>query len=219
MSTFKVCDGLEIMNASDAAFKEMKRRNNTLEEGADFILEALVEFADCQLENHKYDSTISYKNLFFALKQIIDSASKDENTRNALLVGLVINKGFKVKEEEPKPEVKQEIKTRGVYVRNKAAIAKLAKKHTAEDIKEKFNFPSNKAAKMYMKRNGIEFVHKKSGRHRFNLEYKQVSELSKTMRMAELARAFACSYTQMKYFCKQNQIKCYKPTKELKNGR
>lgn len=215
MSTLKVCDGLEIMNASESAFNEMKRRNNTLEEGASFILEALSEFAETQYDAHKYDPSISYKNLFFALKQIIDSASNDENTRNALLVGLVHNKGYEFK--EPEKTVEEE-KPQGVYVRNKAAIAKYAKNHTAREVQKHFKFSSNLSAKQYMRSNHIKFVEGERGRPSIDLDYVKVSELAKTMRLCELSRAFACTKEQMMYFCRKNQIEYQRPAKGVING-
>lgn len=210
MSTLKVCDGLEILNVSDSAFKEMKRRNDTLEDGASFILEALVEFADCQLEAHKYDPSISYKNLFFALKQIIDSASNDENTRNALLVGLVHNKGYEFK-EEPVKEVKEikeakVEKKRTVTVRNKAAITKYAKNHTTKEIQEHFKFPTYNATKHYLAVYKIDFVRRVGGRPASKLDYDKVCVLAKSMRLCELTRAFACTKQQMLHFCKTNGI-------------
>lgn len=207
MNTVKVCEGVEISNIDRAELKHMHEVCNNIEAGADAILMGLNEYADNLLAAYDYEPEVPYKQLFFALKQVIDSACESEPVRDAIMVGIISKIGeVPVKEKQKEPVVKQ----KEIITRNKSAISKFGKTHTIREIQEHFGFESYDAAKGYVRYYKIPHVlshaGRKSKRTSIALDANLVRSLAKDMRLCELMRTFNCSKMQMLYFCRKNNI-------------
>lgn len=211
MSDLKVCEGLLISGANKNVLERMKKNSNTLESGAEAILEALDMFAEELVAKYEEEgTTVPYDKLFFALKQIIHSGSEKEEVRDAIMTGIIneTGNGVPVARQPQKVVVKEVVK----YVRstnqtrNKSAITKFAKNHTISEIQNHFEFPSYNAAKCYIVRNKIPHKAMEKRKNQFAPDAERVRVLAREMRLCELYRTFNCTKDQMMYFCRTHNI-------------
>lgn len=204
----KVCEGLEVINIDGHYLETLKKTSNNIDTGASCILDGLSLFAEQELAKYDYEPTVPYDKLFFALKQIIESALENDSVRDAIMTGVIntTKDGIPVARQAKKPEPEVKIIYKEIKPRNKSAITKFAKTHTLKEVQEHFEFTSRNSVKEYMRRNKIEFVHSSAGRPSIQLPVDKVKTLAQSMRLCELVRTFGCTKRQMMYFCQKNNI-------------
>lgn len=178
----KVCEGLEIVNVDESYLRTLKTENNTLECGASQILEGLSLFVEDLLD--KYEDEAPYDKLFYAVKQVITSASENSSVRDAIMTGIITEtkEGVPVI-KKPKPVQPPKVvvyackkKTR----RNVSAVSKYAKTHTINEICEHFKFKTRSAAKSYLVYHNIEYKRDTPGpQYKFKLDVKKVKAVAR----------------------------------------
>lgn len=198
-------ENFEVVNYDNARLKELRKFNNTLDDGALCILDALDDFCEVQLD--KYDGSIPYDKLFCALHQIIKSANENENVRNALMTGLISEKKKnsmlqqKVIKATP---VTKKVVTKKSY--NKSAIALFAKTHTASEVYKHFNFPNRSAAKRYLDYHKINYISEEKVSDKNEDYIRQLTELGKYMGLCEIARTLGKTKHAVCMFCMRHEI-------------
>ncbi len=189
----EINNGLEVVNIDMSRLQEMKKYNNTIENGALSILEGLDEFCNCMLEKYK-DEEVPYDKLFTALKQVISSALDNEYVLNAVLTGVICEK-----------RVKREVKPTRVPERNQRAITNYAKAHTLKEITEHFNFKSEEQARNYLNYKKINYVRSKKRSASYDIE--KLKYLAEKIKGRELAKMYGVSTNAMFMLCKRHNIK------------
>ena len=187
-------NSLEVVNIDMSRLQEMKKYNNTIENGAISVLEGLDEFCNCMLEKYKDDGDIPYDKLFAALRQVINSALDNESVLNAVLTGVICEK-----------RVKREIKPARVPERNQRAITNYPKSHTLKEITKHFNFKSEEQARNYLNYKKINYV--RSTKRSASYDIEKLRYLAEKVKGRDLAKMYGVTTNAMFMLCKRHGIK------------
>lgn len=203
---------LEIINADNTVFQDMKKYNDTIENGAISILQGLEEFCDCMLEKYEEKAEVPYDKLFCALKQVITSALDNEKVCQALMTGIISERkqGIETITVQKKATIKKEVKkTKNKINQNLAAVSHYAKNHTIREICEHFKFNSVEECRNYCYYYKLNFKRStSSGNKKYDEE--KIRTLAKDMRLCELARTFGVTINAMGMYCLRHNITCKK---------
>lgn len=201
----EVTTGLVVENENRYKLEMLRRNNNTLDNGAIQILEGLDMFIEDLLVKYEDEPEIPYEKLFYALKQVVGSAYEKKEVRDAVMTGIIREKGSGVCVPKRKVVEKKTDK-------NLSAIRLFAKNHTLAEISEHFKFSTKERCGSYLRYHHIEY--KKGVYHRGDID--SIRKMAKKMRLIELAYTFGESKQSMWKLCKYHGIEYQ--GKKVNNG-
>lgn len=177
-------ENLEIVNADKSRLENMRRYNNTIDNGAISILEGLEEFCDCMLEKYEEQPRIPYEKLFCALKQVISSALDNDDIRDAIMTGIISEKRNReiiaVEEDLPKAKAKR-------TEEEVEEIREYAANHNKAEIMKKFNFDSITQTRNFLNYHKIKSI-LSATKTTDEKELERVRELAKNLKLGEIAK-------------------------------
>lgn len=194
----EVTKGLMISNVNNHKLEMLRKNNNTLDNGAVQILEGLYLFVDDLLAKYEDEPEIPYKKLFFALKQIIGSAYDKKEVRDAVMTGIIQEKGYGHDINDCHKEKKEHKNTKNIE-----EIRVYAKNHKLGEISKQFGFETNEKCYSYLRYHKIEYINHMPKESK-NIE--AIKKMAKTLRLTELANTFGMSKQNMYIFCKSHNI-------------
>lgn len=198
-------DSLEVVNVDNTRLRQMIKYNNTLENGALQVLEGLDDFCEVLLE--KYNGSVPYDKLFYALRQVISSALENDDVRNAIITGVINEKKpIKIPVQVNKvATIKKQNKTKLDI--NISALSNYAKSHNIHEITEHFNFDTVHRARCYLKYHHINWVHGTPGcRPNETIDLDTLKRVAKNMRLSELANMYGKTQQAMGMYLLRHNI-------------
>ena len=197
-------NGFKVVNVDDSMLNKLRRNNNTLDCGAEKVLESLDLFCDDLKDKYSYEGKIPYENMFNALRSVIKGAYENENVRNAIITGIIQETSpVKTKVEEPKPQ-KQEVATERVSL-DKEEVRVFAKDHTLSECAEHFGC-TRRQMMNFVSWHKIDFIRVQNGR-KSSLNELSVRSIAPQMTLKELAALFKVTPHCMGMYLKRHGIK------------
>lgn len=218
MDLVKINRELVVVNQNKNWLEEVRKTNNTLDNGAMLVIDGLKEYISNQLERYEDDSDVPYEKLFKAVKTIVYAASESDSVRNSVMSG-------DITELKNEPVIKTAIISKEIanikngfeqVNRNVQAISNFAHNHTLGEIAEKYNFSTHELCRTWLNSHHIDYkrVRKPST---YNVE--KLKELAKVMPPIDIAKVLGISKVAVHYALNKHQIDYLGKRKEHSKGR
>lgn len=218
MDLVKINEDLAVVNQNKVWLEEVRRTNDTLDNGAMLIVDGLKEYISNQLGRYEEDDDVPYERLFKALKAIIYTASENDVIRNSIMSG-------DITELKNEPVIKTAIITKEIASikngleqvnRNVQAISNFAHNHTLGEIAKKYKFCTNEVCRTWLNAHKIDY---KRVRKPSTYDVEKLKELAKVMKPIDIARVLGISKVAVHYALNKYQIDYLGKRKEHSKGR
>ena len=191
-------DGVKVSCIDNAELNRLRRSENTLDRGAERVLEALELFIDDLEAKYYYNPKIPYESMFNALKCVISSSKENQKIRDAIMTGIIEEASGPVKKVEPKVRETKKV------VLNLEEVAAYCKDKTLTETAEYFGC-TRAEIKSFVQYHNIDYVRSQKG-PASSINEDAVKKAAEMMTLTELASFFRCTKQAMYIFCKRKGI-------------
>lgn len=198
--------GFKVVNADNSKLNQLRRNNDTIDCGAEKVLESLDLFCEDLEDKYQYEGNVSYKNMFKALRCVIKSAYESKGVRDAIITG-IIQETTSLKDNK-KEVVQKKVKETPRADFNEEEVREYAANHTLTECAKHFNCTRTQI-KNYVAWHNIEYVKEESGR-KSSINEEALREVASDMTVRELAALFKTTKACMNMYLKRHGIQCKK---------
>lgn len=198
----EVENGFKVVNVDNTQLNKLKRDNNTLDCGAEKVLESLDLFCEDLEDKYSYVGSVPYENMFNALRCVIRSAYENEQVRNAILTGII----QETSEVRVTPKQKKAEPKKDKVILNMHEVMRYSVNHTISETAEYFG-STREQMKNFINTHKLPFIKDKSGKKSV-IDEETVRRLAPTTRVTDLAKLFMVSRPAMSRYLKAHGIKC-----------
>lgn len=199
-------NGFKVVNADNSKLNQLRRNNNTIDCGAEKVLESLDLFCEDLEDKYKYEGNVSYRNMFKALRCVIKSAYESKGVRDAIITGIIQETSSL---QDSKAEVEQkETKKLSKTELDEDSVREYAAEHTLTECAEYFDC-TRERIKNFVLWHKIEYVHAKAGK-KPSINETALKAVASDMTVKQLAALFKTTKACMNMYLKRHGIQCKK---------